>query len=135
MSFLDSLGAIFGKKPQSVLGIDIGASAIKVVEIKRKHGKAILKTYGELALGPYAGTEIGRATSLQPAQLAEALKDILHEQIVLMLPMQPKPDKDEKGDCVKCGKSQVFLATEEKELIKENPFAVLKNFKKKPDAC
>ena len=79
MSFLDSLSAILGKKPQSVLGIDIGASAIKVVEIKRKHGKAILKTYGELALGPYAGTEIGRATSLQPAQLAEALKDILHE--------------------------------------------------------
>ena len=61
------------------------------------------------------------------------LKEILHEQIILMLPMQPKPDKDEKGDCIKCGKSQVYLASEEKELLRENPFAVLKNFKKKPD--
>jgi type IV pilus assembly protein PilM len=61
------------------LGIDIGASAIKVVEIKKKHGRAILKTYGELALGPYAGTEVGRATNLSPEKLAEALKDILRE--------------------------------------------------------
>jgi type IV pilus assembly protein PilM len=79
MSFLDSLGSIFSKKAQSVLGIDIGASAIKVVEIKKKHGRAVLKTYGELALGPYAGTEVGRATNLPPAKLAEALKDILRE--------------------------------------------------------
>jgi type IV pilus assembly protein PilM len=79
MSLFDSIGSIFSKKAQSVLGIDIGASAIKVVEIKKKHGRAILKTYGELALGPYAGTEIGRATNLPPAKLAEALKDILRE--------------------------------------------------------
>jgi len=79
MSFLDSLGSIFSKKAQSVLGIDIGASAIKVVEIKKKHGRAVLKTYGELALGPYAGTEIGRATNLPPEKLAEALKDVLRE--------------------------------------------------------
>jgi type IV pilus assembly protein PilM len=79
MSFLESLGSLFASKPQSVLGIDIGSSAIKIVEIKKKHGKAILKTYGELALGPYAGTEVGRATNLQPSKLAEALKDILRE--------------------------------------------------------
>jgi type IV pilus assembly protein PilM len=79
MSFFDSLGSIFSKKAQSVLGIDIGASAIKVVEIKKKHGRAVLKTYGELALGPYAGTEVGRATNLPPEKLAEALKDILRE--------------------------------------------------------
>ncbi len=62
------------------------------------------------------------------------LKEILQEQIILILPMQPKPDKNDKGDCVKCGKSQVFLATEEKEVLRENPFMVLKNFKKKTDA-
>ena len=64
---------------KSVLGIDIGSSSIKVVEIKKKHGRAVLKTYGELALGPYASTEVGRATSLQPDKIAEALKDILRE--------------------------------------------------------
>lgn len=83
MSFLESisgaLGGIFSKKAQSVLGIDIGSSSIKVVEIKKKRGRAVLKTYGELALGPYASTEVGRATSLAPDKLAAALKDILRE--------------------------------------------------------
>ncbi len=83
MSFLDSItksfSGLFSKKAQSVLGIDIGSSSIKVVEIKKKHGRAVLKTYGELALGPYANTEVGRATSLAPDKLAAALKDILRE--------------------------------------------------------
>lgn len=76
MSFLDSL---FGKKNDSVLGIDIGSSAIKIVQIRKKKGKAVLETYGELALGPYAGTEIGRATNLPMEKIAEALNDVLRE--------------------------------------------------------
>ncbi|MEY2664849.1 MAG: hypothetical protein RIT04_657 [Candidatus Parcubacteria bacterium] len=79
MSFLSSLSSFFAKKEQSVLGIDIGSSAIKVVQIRRKRGRAVLETYGELALGPYAGTEVGRATSLDNAKMAEALRDILRE--------------------------------------------------------
>ena len=69
----------FFKKETSVLGVDIGSSAIKVVQIKKKHGKAVLETYGELALGPYGGTEIGRAVSLPPVKLIEAVKDLLRE--------------------------------------------------------
>ncbi len=61
------------------------------------------------------------------------LKEILNEQIVLVIPMQPKPDKDEKDDCVKCGKPQVVVLPEQVQTLKENPFNVLKNFKKKPD--
>ncbi len=61
-------------------------------------------------------------------------KELLNEQIVLILPMQPKPDKNEDGDCVKCGRSQMSYLPEQQEPLKENPFAVLKNFKKKPDA-
>ena len=79
MSFLDKISSVFASKSPSVLGIDIGSSAIKVVQIKKKHGRAVLETYGELALGPYAGTEIGRATSLTNDKIIEALKDILHE--------------------------------------------------------
>ncbi len=67
------------KKNQSVLGIDIGSSAIKIVQIKKQRGKVVLETYGELALGPYAGIEVGRATSLTPDKIADALKDILRE--------------------------------------------------------
>lgn len=39
----------------------------------------ILETYGAIALGPYAGVEIGRATSLGAEKIAEALKDVIRE--------------------------------------------------------
>jgi type IV pilus assembly protein PilM len=76
---LGGLLTFFSKKDQSVLGIDIGSSAIKVVQIKKKRGKVVLETYGELALGPYAGIEVGRATALTPEKIGEALQDILRE--------------------------------------------------------
>ena len=62
------------------------------------------------------------------------LKEILHEQIVLTLPMQPKPEPDEKGDCSKCGRNQSSFQQEAEEPLRENPFSVLKNLKKKTDA-
>lgn len=70
---------MFKKDDLSVVGIDIGASAIKVVQLKRKGGKAILETYGALALGPYAKVEIGRATNLPVDKVITALTDILRE--------------------------------------------------------
>ncbi len=79
MDFFRNLFSIFSKKGTSVLGIDIGSSAIKVVQIKKKRGKAVLETYGELALGPYSGIEVGRSTSLSNEKTVEALKDILRE--------------------------------------------------------
>lgn len=69
----------FGKKSQSVLGIDIGSSSIKVVQLRKKGARAVLETYGELALGPYANLSIGRATSLGTDSLAVALTDLLKE--------------------------------------------------------
>ncbi len=62
------------------------------------------------------------------------LKEILHEQIVLTLPMQPKPEPDDKGDCSKCGRDQASFQREAEEPLRENPFSVLKNLKKKTDA-
>jgi type IV pilus assembly protein PilM len=76
MSFLDSL---FAKKEQSVLGVDIGSSSLKVVQLRKEGGKAILETYGELALGPYGGGEVGQATNLSAEQISETLKDLLRE--------------------------------------------------------
>lgn len=61
------------------MGVDIGTSAIKVVQLRREHGRVILETYGAIALGPYAGVEIGRATSLPAEKIAEALKDVIRE--------------------------------------------------------
>ena len=62
-----------------MLGVDIGSSSIKVVELRKKKGKAVLVTYGELALGPYSELEIGRATNLPSEKLAVAVVDLLRE--------------------------------------------------------
>lgn len=70
---------IFSKQEKSVLGIDISSSTIKVVQLGRSKGKAILETYGELALGPYAGVDAGRATSLPAQKLGEAVADLIRE--------------------------------------------------------
>lgn len=79
--FLDKLKkrGFFGKKEESVLGVDIGSSSIKAVQLKKEDGAAVLETYGELSLGPYDNVEIGRATNLGPEKLAEALKDLIRE--------------------------------------------------------
>jgi type IV pilus assembly protein PilM len=77
MSFL---GNLFGKKKSgSVIGVDVGSSSLKVVQLRRERGTAILETYGELALGPYAGVEVGQATNLPAAKIAETLTDLLRE--------------------------------------------------------
>lgn len=70
----------FSKKNQDrAVGIDIGSSSIKIVELNKKHDKAVLETYGEIALGPYAGVQIGQATRLAPDKISEALNDVLKE--------------------------------------------------------
>ena len=70
------------KKRDEALGIDIGSSSIKVVQLKKKGGKAILETYGVLALGPYGSTDIGAITNLQPEEIAKALTDVMKESNV-----------------------------------------------------
>jgi type IV pilus assembly protein PilM len=75
-------GNLFKKQELSVLGIDIGSSAIKIVQLKKQGSKAILETYGELALGPYTGAEIGQATNLPVEKIVEALSDLMNEKEV-----------------------------------------------------
>ena len=70
---------ILSKHDESVVGVDIGSSAIKVVQLKNSQGQATLETYGEIALGPFADKEVGQATSLPAHKLAEALKILLKE--------------------------------------------------------
>jgi type IV pilus assembly protein PilM len=72
-------GGGFGGHDASVLGIDIGSSAIKIVQLRNDKGAAVLETYGEIALGPLAEVEVGQATNLPPEKLAAALKDLMKE--------------------------------------------------------
>src|SRR3989344_7497262 len=72
---------LFGskKKDKTVIGVDIGSSAIKIVQLSKKKGRAVLDTYGAISLGSYAGEEIGKATNLSQGKLIVALTDILKE--------------------------------------------------------
>lgn len=85
---------IGGSGGDSAVGIDIGASSIKVVEIKKKGGKAVLETYGAIALGPYAETEAGRVTNLPIDKLATALGEVVKQSgvtsrsVALAIPIQ-----------------------------------------------
>jgi type IV pilus assembly protein PilM len=77
-NFFNNFFKSFSSKPQnSVLGIDVGSASIKLVQLKKVKGKVVLETYGEIALGPYAQTEIGRSTKLNPDKLAEAVTDLM----------------------------------------------------------
>jgi len=94
----------------SVLGIDIGASSAKIVQLRPAHGAAILETYGEIALGPYADAAIGKVVKLTPEKTSEAILDLMREANVtarlggLSIPFSsslvsiidlPKVDKDQ----------------------------------------
>lgn len=73
------LADFFAKKNNSVLGVDVGSSSLKVVQLRKERGQAVLETYGELSLGPYGGGEAGQATNLSAEQITEALKDLIRE--------------------------------------------------------
>lgn len=61
------------------IGLDIGTSAIKVVQLKRERENLVLDTYGEIALGPYAGLAVGQSTQLGDEKLLEAIADLFKE--------------------------------------------------------
>jgi type IV pilus assembly protein PilM len=81
-----SLGKIFSqvqgmvpKSESSFLGVDIGASSVKIVQLRASRGIAVLETYGEIALGPYGNQPIGKAVKLPPEKTAEAITDLMKE--------------------------------------------------------
>jgi type IV pilus assembly protein PilM len=87
-NLIPSMGAGGG-----VVGIDIGGSFIKVVQLHKKGGKAVLDTYGEIALGPLSGLEVGQATTLTTDKIVAAIKDLFTEakvtakHVVFSLPL------------------------------------------------
>jgi type IV pilus assembly protein PilM len=70
------------KDTTSVIGVDIGTSSIKVVELTEKDGVVSLLTYGEIQLGPYAGSPLGATVALEAKQEQEALVDVIRESAV-----------------------------------------------------
>jgi len=69
-----------GKKSvESAVGIDIGSSSIKVVQVSREKEKLVLATYGELAVGPYADLSIGASASFGADKLIPIVSDLFKE--------------------------------------------------------
>ena len=93
-NLLSSFSKLSGGSIDSAIGVDIGSSAIKIVEIKRKGGKAVLETYGSIALGPYADLEAGRVTNLSVEKISLALQEVLKQSdstgtsVAFALPIQ-----------------------------------------------
>jgi type IV pilus assembly protein PilM len=75
-------GKLKGDSGDSAIGVDIGSSAIKVVEIKRKGSKAVLETYGAIALGPYTDLDAGTVTNLPVEKVVLALLEVLKQSAV-----------------------------------------------------
>lgn len=69
----------FWNKNQSVVGIDIGSSSIKVIQLRKEKEQAVLETYGELAAGPYSGVERGQVVRLPEDKIVAMLKDLFKE--------------------------------------------------------
>lgn len=71
-----------GNNSNRVLGIDIGSSSIKVVEVQERDDVLSLTTYGEIQLGPYASKEVGQSVVLDPKQEQQALVDVMRESAI-----------------------------------------------------
>jgi len=93
-NLFSSFRKIASGSENSAIGIDIGSSAIKVVEIKKKGGKAVLETYGAIALGPYADLDAGCVTNLPIEKVILALQEVLKQSgvtgtsLALSIPVQ-----------------------------------------------
>lgn len=78
-SLTQMFSSVLSKGEDSAIGVDIGASSAKIVQLRNAHGAAVLETYGEIALGPYNNEPIGKAVKLTPEKTAEALLDLMKE--------------------------------------------------------
>ena len=63
----------------SAVGIDIGRSSIKVVELEQSEQAPILKTYGEIQVGPYAEQPVGASVEPDNDILKKSIVDVLRE--------------------------------------------------------
>lgn len=79
MNFLDSVKKIFTHH-NAYIGIDIGSTSIKIVEIEERGGILHLASYGEIGLGLYKERGVfGEIVLLEDDVLKKALADILRE--------------------------------------------------------
>ncbi len=87
MSFLDTLKARVDEITSSLkmgatdtlVGIDIGSSAIKAVQLRRSAGKVTLETYGSVSLAPYANATAGDVVPVTEEIVIKAITDLIRD--------------------------------------------------------
>ena len=83
MGFLDEFKKVISNslrsKEKSAVAIDLGISSVKVVQLRKERGRAILETYGELACGPYNDLAVGQATPLSADKYVELIRNLFKE--------------------------------------------------------
>lgn len=67
------------EKVPTTVGIDIGGASVKVVEIEETPRTIMLRTYGELQLGPYDAKPLGEIVTLPAQKKVEAVTDVMRE--------------------------------------------------------
>jgi Tfp pilus assembly PilM family ATPase len=67
---------LFKKIEKRCIGIDLGESSIKLVDITNNNNNLILNNYTEVELGPYVGKENGDIVKLGDKELERAIKDL-----------------------------------------------------------
>jgi type IV pilus assembly protein PilM len=72
------------KKEKSLLGVDIGSSAVKIVQMRESGGRAVLETYGSISLALYEEprAELGEVVNLNEEQLVAAIQTVVKESNV-----------------------------------------------------
>ena len=82
-----SFSSLFRNKSQgSVIGVDIGSSSIKVVQLKTEGGIAVLETYGAVSFGSYIpNSHIGQAVNPSHDQTIQAINDLIKEANITTL--------------------------------------------------
>lgn len=64
------------------VGVDIGGTSIKMVELENRDGVVTLTTYGELQIGPYADAPLGQSVELETKREQAAVIDLIRESAV-----------------------------------------------------
>lgn len=84
MALINKLGKLLqtdsiANSSHGVVGIDVGASSLKMVQLKMGEHTVAVETYGEIQLAPYAGEDLGKSVKLEGQRLSEALVDLVRE--------------------------------------------------------
>jgi len=80
---------LFGNKPKSILGIDIGTSSIKVVQLRKSEDKFKLETYGEISSIDYTEKPGDSQETITREMLKIALEksNVNTKQVVMAIPI------------------------------------------------